>query len=181
MGNLRPLLCAITLLAMLCSCQRSPMQDEDEVKADGHRLAVLQLLRNEINANYGFHNGVPRINLGPCGRFARDFRERWNNRFEDKCDIAFVMSKTTGECHHVLVRLPDGRFYDGGNGVVTGGTLMLMWADARMDVMTEFDPRLLDERSYGLARAYPMCPNYSDSLTAGIIEKHLNMLPAGTR
>ena len=38
--------------------------------------APLNSLHNEINIVYGYFDGKPRINLGPCGRFARDFRER---------------------------------------------------------------------------------------------------------
>ncbi|MCY0901644.1 MAG: hypothetical protein OWU32_05575 [Firmicutes bacterium] len=29
--------------------------------------AVLQNIKEEINAEYGFHEGIPRINYGPCG------------------------------------------------------------------------------------------------------------------
>ena len=53
----------------------------------------LTALRDDINARYGFRNGNPRINLGPCGRFARDFRECWNSQFEEPATIAFIMGK----------------------------------------------------------------------------------------
>ncbi|HLK56897.1 MAG TPA: hypothetical protein VKU00_10045, partial [Chthonomonadaceae bacterium] len=52
--------------------------------ANDRRVAVLNRLQDEINAAYGFRDGAPRINLGPCGRFARDFRERWKARFREE-------------------------------------------------------------------------------------------------
>jgi hypothetical protein len=145
------------------------------------RVEVLNRLRNEVNVAYGFRDGAPRVNLGPCGRFARDFRERWNARFADKVTIAFVMAAGGSQCHHVLVRLPDGTYYDGGNGIVTGRALMTLYPNSRIDEMTVFDPELLDRRSYGLKRSYPECPNYSDALTAKLIDSHLAMLPPEAR
>ena len=72
----------------------------------GHRhgdiLGSLNALRDDINSQHGFRNDVPRINLGPCGRFARDFRERWNARFREPATIAFIMSNTDrSNCFHV--------------------------------------------------------------------------------
>jgi hypothetical protein len=55
-------------------------------------VEALHALRKDIDARYGFRNGAPRINLGPCGRFARDFRERWNARFRDPVTTAFIMA-----------------------------------------------------------------------------------------
>src|SRR5687767_328990 len=82
------------------------------------QAAVLNRLRNEINLAYGYRNCAPRVNLGPCGRFAKTFREQWNARFRDEVNIVFVMSPDGAECFHVLVRLPDLNYYDGGNGVI---------------------------------------------------------------
>ena len=141
--------------------------------------SVLGELRNEINSHYGLRDGVPRVNLGPCGRFARAFREEWNARFARKVDIAFVISQDNSICHHVLVRLPDRRYFDGGNGIMSEESLVGLWADSHVEVMTQFDVALLDRRSYGLRRSYPICPNYSDDLTAQIIRKHLDKLPKG--
>jgi hypothetical protein len=56
------------------------------------RVAVLNSLRDDINAHYGYRNGAPCINWGPCGRFAKAFREQWNARFREKINIAFVMA-----------------------------------------------------------------------------------------
>jgi hypothetical protein len=148
-------------------------------RRDAARVEVLNRLRDDINAAYGFRDGTPRINLGPCGRFARDFRERWNARFQDKSHVIFVMADDGSQCHHVLVRLPGGACYDGGNGVMTDQTLLAIYPNARIDEMTTFDPAVLDRRSYGLGRSYAECPNYSDELTRRLIDRYLAMLPAG--
>ena len=170
-----PLILALTM--PLCSCQRLAVQPAPSATFD-ERRAVLNRLRDEINAAYGFRDGVPRVNLGPCGRFAKAFREQWNARFSDKINIAFVMSGDGSQCHHVVVRLPDGNYYDGGNGVVSGTTLRGLFPGSRIDEMTEFDLKLLDKRSYGLGREYPVCPNYSDETTARLIESCLAQLDA---
>src|SRR5689334_10854857 len=93
---------------------------------------VLNELRNEINSQYGLRDGVPRINLGPCGRFAKAFREEWNVRFSRKTHIAFVMSQDDSVCHHVLVQLPDGRYFDGGNGVMSEQALVSLYRNSHV-------------------------------------------------
>jgi hypothetical protein len=141
------------------------------------RDAVLNGLRDEINGHYGYLDGVPRVNRGPCGRFAKAFRERWNARFRAEVHIAFVMPNDGGECCHVLVQLPGGSYFDGGNGVLSERALLALHPDSRVEEMVAFDPGLLDRRSGGLDRTYGRCPNYSDPVTAAIIEKHLALLP----
>jgi len=138
---------------------------------------VLNELRDDINGRYGFREGAPRVNLGPCGRFARDFRERWNACFREPVIIAFLMSgRDPSNCYHVLVKLPDGRYFDGGNGVVTEQFLRTQYSDLKIEEMKEFDFSLLDKRSYGLGRNYLECPNYSDEFTRQTIEKRLSGL-----
>jgi hypothetical protein len=140
-------------------------------------VETLNALRNDMNARYGFRNGAPRINLGPCGRFARDFRERWNALFAEPVTIAFVISnQDPANCFHVLVRLPDGRYFDGGNGVMTAEFLRTLYSDGHIEEMKQFDFALLDKRSYGLRRSYPECPNYSDEFTRRIIANRLSAL-----
>jgi hypothetical protein len=141
-------------------------------------VETLNALRNDITAHYGFRDGAPRVNLGPCGRFARDFRERWNARFLDPVNIAFIMSGDGRLCHHVLVRLPDGRYFDGGNGVVTEPFLAALYPGSCIEVMKVFDSRLLDQRSYGLDRKYPECENYSDEFTGEVIRRRFGELTA---
>jgi hypothetical protein len=143
---------------------------------------VLHDLREDINGRYGFRDGAPRINLGPCGRFARDFRERWNARFREPVTIAFLMStRDASNCYHVLVKLPDGRYCDGGNGVMTEQFLMTLYSEMRIEEMKEFNFALLDKRSYGLGRSYPECPNYSDKFTQRAIETRLAELLKSVR
>jgi hypothetical protein len=134
-----------------------------------------------MNSTYGLDNGRPRINLGPCGRFAKLFYEQWNARFKDKIVIAFIMTPELGDgvnCNHVLVRLPDGRYYYGGRGVIQAEALLRQFGPTtRIEDMAQFDFELLDKRSYSLNRSYQLCPNYSDETTARIIEKYLSLLP----
>ena len=76
------------------------------------------------------------------------------------------------------VKLPDGSYYDGGNGVISGATLLREFRKGDwIEEMVNYDLSLLDKRSYGLGRSYELCPNYSDEITASIIEKHLALLP----
>src|SRR6185295_2843957 len=141
----------LTLTALLCSCAPTAVYS----KASPSKLAprtetALNGLRDDINAAYGYRDGVPRVNLGPCGRFAKEFRQQWNARFPEKINIAFVMSQNNRMCHHVLVRLPDGNYFDGGNGIISGEKLRALWPGSQIDEMTDFDLKLLDKRSYGL-------------------------------
>src|SRR6058998_69644 len=138
-----PLILAFTVA--LCSCQRLAVQHKaPTAKTDERRVAALNRLREEINTHYGYREGVPRVNLGPCGRFAKAFREQWNARFPDKINIAFVMTSNGSQCHHVVVRLPDGNYFDGGNGVLSAPTLRGLFPGSRIDEMPEFDLKLLD-------------------------------------
>jgi hypothetical protein len=168
---------SLALMIPLCSCQQLAVQPQAPTATlDDRRVAALNLLRNDITAQYGFRDGAPRVNLGPCGRFARDFRERWNARFRDPVTIAFVMSGDGRLCHHVLVSLPGGRYFDGGNGVVTESFLATLYPGSRIEAMTTFDFKLLDQRSYGLDRNYPECENYSDEFTRKVIDQRLEEL-----
>jgi hypothetical protein len=139
------------------------------------QLQALNQLRDELNWRYGFKQGVPRVNLGPCGRVARIFREEWNERFGAKVHIAFVMTPEGEACHHVLIRLPNGDFFDGGNGVISRRTLLRQYElFTRIEEMTAFDLPTLDRWSYGLNRSYPDCENYSDEQTREIVRRHLD-------
>jgi hypothetical protein len=125
---------------------------------------------------YGYRDLAPRINLGRCGRFAMDFREEWNARFSEPVNIVFVMSADgaesdlvnlkarisdfRAECYHVLVKLPDGHYFDGGNGAIAGPTLLRQYrAGTWLEEMVDYDPERLEKWSYGLKRGYEQCPN----------------------
>jgi hypothetical protein len=159
-----------------CSSHRATVREVRATYQPAEMIEALNALRNDMNALYGYRDGAPRINLGPCGRFARDFRAQWNARFRAPVTIAFIMSNVGTICHHVLVKLPDGKYFDGGNGVVADTALLRLFSDSRIEEMKEFDLKLLDQRSYGLGRTYPECPNYSDEFTQQAIEKRLTAL-----
>ena len=162
----------------MCSCQHLPPQKgATAVALSDRQVVVLNGLRNEINSVYGFQDGWPRVNRGPCGRYARAFYEQWNAKFTQKVTIVFIMMPDGIDCSHVLVKLPDGSYFDGG-GVIPGDTLLKEFLPGeRIEEMKDFDLNLLDKRSYGLGRSYPLCPNYSDQTTARIISKYLALLP----
>jgi hypothetical protein len=143
------------------------------------RRAVLNRLRDEINALYGFDaNGTPRINCGPCARFAILLRDQCRGRFGQVLNIACVMSPDGTECGHVLLKFPDGSYYDGGNGVVSDEQVLARYAHCSIEEMAVFDRQLLDERVGGLNHDhYPLCPNYSDATSARLIERHLALIP----
>jgi hypothetical protein len=141
------------------------------------RNTELNALKNDINAVYGTHDGTPRVNCGPCARFAVAFRERWNARFPDKVNIACVMSADGSECGHVALKFSDGSYFDGGNGILSEHELRLLYQGCSIDEMVEFNLQLLDRRVGGLNHEYYReCPKYSDQTTTMLIEKHLKLL-----
>ena len=79
-------------------------------------------------------------------------------------------------CAHILIKLPDGSYFDAGNGVVTESVLLLQFPNSRIENMKEFDPKLLENNAGGLNRKYPNCPNFSNDLTKRIIGKYLTIL-----
>ena len=174
------LLIVVALALPLCSCRHLADQKVSPVtKLSDQQVAVLNGLRDEINLTYGYVDGWPRIDRGPCGRFAKLFYEKWNARFRHKVIIVFIMKTTDGGgCDHVLVKLPDWSYYDGGNGVISGATLLREFRKGNfIEEMVNYDFAVLDERSHSLKRSYELCPDYSDEVTANIIEKHLALLP----
>src|SRR5581483_4017189 len=145
-------LSCLLFAALLVGCQRpSPGTGESATSATIARLdrqtEVLNELSSEINATFGYKDGIPRINIGPCGPFAKLFREQWNNRFQRKINIVFMMAPDD-HCCHVLVKLPEGTYFDGGNGVMSGPALLDKFAQytpgIRIEEMAEFDLKLLD-------------------------------------
>ena len=136
--------------------------------------AILEELKTEINQLLGYHDGIPRINYGPCGVFAQLFYEAWNNRFTEKVHICFVMTLSRDECDHVLIRLPSGALYDGGMGVHDDNVHLPKFI---IDDMIDYDRATLEKWSYGLDRTYPrFCPNWDKESISQIINKHLHRI-----
>jgi hypothetical protein len=147
-------------------------------------IRILNELSKEINSLYGYvevegdNFGEPAINSGPCGAFANAFYIAWNRRFTKKCSIVFVMVNGSDECWHVLVRLPNGRLFDGGFGV--HDEKKYEKAKLRIEDMETYDLKILDERSYGLERTYPRyCPSFSIAAVSSLIERYLNEIDHG--
>ena len=154
----------LLFVALFVGCQRpSPGSVESAPSATTTRLdrqtEVLNALSNEINSTYGYEDGIPRIN------------------------IVFLMAPDD-HCCHVLVKLPGGTYFDGGNGVLSGPALLDKFAQftpgVRIEEMVEFDLKLLDKHAHGLGRTYEHCPNYSDESTFRIIERYLAKLAEDT-
>src|SRR4051812_20382036 len=81
---------ALALFAFFTGCAHDRPASPRHIHLTDHNIAVLNALRDAINSVYGFREVTPRINLGPCGRFAKAFREEWNAR-------SIVREKLDGE------------------------------------------------------------------------------------
>ena len=150
----------------------------NHIKFDNRTIKCLTELSNEINELYGFvalkgsNFGEPAINSGPCGPFADLFFESWNKLFDEKVQIVFVFDKKTEECWHILIRLPNGMFYDGGHGIHDESKYAK--ESFRIEDMKVYDRVILEKNAYGLERQYPrFCPTFSKEKVHEIINKHL--------
>src|SRR5580765_975249 len=135
----------LLLAFMVPGCQLMGPGREHPGTVGDRAVSALNALRDETNSLYGYRDGVPRDNLGPCGRYANIFREKWNQTFDKQVKIAFVMSADGSTCHHVLIKLPDGRYFDGGNGVISEMALLRIYPQSRVEDMVEFNLGLLDQ------------------------------------
>lgn len=135
---------------------------------------VLEKINEEINQTYGFHDGIPRINYGPCGVFAKIFFDKWNELFDNKCNICFVLTQDREECDHITIRLPSGELYDGGIGIHTDNEYLDTFL---IEDMLNYDEKLLDKWSYGLDRVYPrFCPDFNRQLVERVVHSNLETL-----
>ena len=136
--------------------------------------AVLENIKNAINAEYGFYEDIPRINYGPCGVFAHIFFVNWNQRFHQKVHICFVMTQSRDECDHVCICLPSGELYDGGIGI---HTRQVYEPKFLIDDMLLYNEATLEKWSYGLERTYPrFCPTFNRKVVETIVRKNLDTL-----
>src|SRR5262249_8486333 len=124
--------------AILTNSNKTPETTGKQAKSKV-LLELLNGLRDDINAHYGIREGVPCINGGPCGRFAKAFRQQWNARFREKVNLAFVMTPD-GWCLHVVVKFSDGSYFDGGNGVMSEAKVLSLGPDYdRIEEMVQYD------------------------------------------
>lgn len=131
-------------------------------------------LKDDINTLLGFHKGIPRINYGPCGVFAKLFYDAWNSRFKDKVHIVFVMINASEKCWHIAIRLPTGELYDGGIGIHTDKSYSEKYT---IEDMLVDDQAYIEKWSYGLDREYPrFCPNFNRETVNSLILYHLNQI-----
>lgn len=148
---------------------------------------ILNKLRDDVNEAFGFSEFGPRVNQGPCGPFAALFFETWNRLFLLPCQICFLsQADNSDQCYHCFIRLPDGRFFDGGHGVVTEPeikTLISGYTDPDrvvIEVMEQYDEELFDRRSYGRIKSGtpvgPHCPNFTTERAGALIERGLQEL-----
>ncbi|SRR5258708_15734801 len=139
------------------------------------KIKALEQIQSAINSKYGFKNGIPSVNMGPCGPFAKAFFEIWNGLFSEKVIICFLFEKGTTKCAHCFLKLPSGDYYDGGNGIVKAESIdKLISPDFVIEEMNEYDEAELDKNAYGLNRAYPQCSTYDHEHTKEVIEKYLS-------
>jgi len=143
----------------------------------------LNELSDAINDLYGYVSveganfKEPSINSGPCGPFANVFFHCWNQRFNKKVSVVFVMVKNSDECWHILIRLPDGLLFDGGTGVHDEKKYV---GEFEIKDMRNYDRDLLERHAYSLEREYPRyCPTFSSEAVTSLIRSHLEEIEKG--
>lgn len=166
-------LCALMLLPSRGVARKAPHPNL--------RIASeLNGLSRMINHEFGMDGPVPRINCGPCGRFAKIFRDEWRNRFGQELKFVFVLTYDRSDCVHVLVRLPDGNYFDGGLGVISREMLDAEFFHSPIVEQQEYDLMELNERSYGLLREYPECPEFNAAKARELVRRVLWCTPEPT-
>ncbi|MBW3042347.1 tetratricopeptide repeat protein [Prochlorococcus marinus] len=137
-------------------------------------ILKLNKISKSINCLYGFNGfGSHAINSGPCGIFACLFFLQWNSRFINEVKIGFKILKTSNQCDHIFILLPNNQLFDGGLGVHRSNIYKVK--DTKLIIMKKYNLNLLDKYSYGLIREYGhSCPNFSISKTTETIAKHLD-------
>ena len=147
---------------------------------------VLNDLSSRINKEYGyktfkrwyiFKTRIPRINLGPCGPFAKLFHDMWNDFFKEKVTICFLFMTGKEYCLHCFVKLPTGEYFDGGAGLFVDVKSLGVWpSNTFIEEMKEYDEAKLEKNAFGLKRTYAECPSYSNEKVSEIIALHLKKL-----
>jgi hypothetical protein len=123
--------------------------------------------------------GVPTTNLGPCGPISLAFLEEWTRHATRPATFAyFLLADDPSECRHVVTRIGDDQFFDGGDGVVDRATLIerqhRLGLDGFIETTEQVDLDLLAHRSGGLHRQYQWCPDFSPEWVRATIRTHLD-------
>jgi len=141
---------------------------------NSNTIEILETIKVQINQEYGFHEGTPRINYGPCGVFSKIFHDKWNALFDKKVHICFVLTLDRQECDHIVLRLPSGELYDGGIGIHADDKYLDKFL---LEDMVDYDELLLERWAYGLERTYPrFCPKFSREFVNDVISSNLEEL-----
>ncbi len=151
---------------------------QTRVKAPLNSRSVAELngLSRAVNQAFGVAGKTPLVNCGPCGRFAKVFRECWAERFGQWLNFVFVMTPDKRDCVHILVRLPDGNYFDGGLGVVSGELLKVEWFNAPIIEQTIYDLSEFEMRAHGLSAIHPDCPKYNDAVARHLVRQSLGTM-----
>ena len=129
------------------------------IKIDENCFNLLNQLSESINDLCGFHYSpssgasTPLINLGPCGIFAHEFYKLWGLRFSNKINIAALMTNKPFGSVHVVIKLNNRVFFDGGKGIHG----IDKYEENRLElvVMEKYDVEVLDKYAWGLMRTNP--------------------------
>jgi hypothetical protein len=143
-------------------------------------VAELNGLSRALNQEFGTLGPVPLINCGPCGRFAKIFYDEWQARYGQRLKFVFILTYDRKDCVHVLLRLPDGSYFDGGLGVMSRELLDAEFFHPPIVEQAEYDLMELNERSYGLLRQYPDCPKFDAAKARKLVRSVLSCMPAPT-
>lgn len=140
------------------------------------RDRVLNGLRDALAKEYGYLNGGPRINQGPCAAFAVAFQEEWNRRFKRNVSLWVVFAQDRSKAFHVMIRLPDGSAYDGGRGVMPPIMTRRLLSGDILEEFKQADIAMLEKHFGSLGRRYPRCPSFDLSATRRLISDYLDQL-----
>ena len=150
-----------------------------EIQIDEKIYNLLNKLSQSINKQCGFMDthgsgaSLPLINSGPCGLFAHEFYRLWELRFSNPIKIAAIMTKKPFESNHVLIKLPNGALFDGGNGIHNFDTYKEN--EVELVVMEKYDLEVLDKYAWGLIRSYTTVnDDFSTSKMTALIASYLD-------
>lgn len=157
------------------------MHIKNHILIDENVIDLLNNLSKAVNNLYGTVSidgdnfGEPAINSGPCGPFANEFYKVWNAKFIEQVQICFLLRQDTDECYHIVNRLPDGNFFDGG----VGYHKFELYHDKNLKIldMVNYDIDILDKYAHGLDRRYPKyCPEFDLNTVTMLLEEHISKI-----